>query len=119
VHPNAQVAAEVAEAAAAQGKFWEMHDLLLTHQQALSPADLFRYAADLELDLERFAEDLRRRRYAARVAEDVRSADASGVTGTPTFFINGRRHQGVYDIETLARAVKAAARSPRVTERSQ
>jgi Na+/H+ antiporter NhaA len=121
VHPNAQVAAEVAEGAGAQGKFWEMHDLLMSHQQALAPADLFRYAAELELELERFSEDLRRRRYAPHVAEDVRSADASGVTGTPTFFINGRRHQGVYDIETLARAVKSAARTTRpvVTEPSQ
>ena len=111
VHPNAQVAAEAAEAAAEQGKFWEMHDRLLTHQQALAPADLFRYAADLSLDLDRFADDLRRRRHAPRVAEDVRSADASGVSGTPTFFVNGRRHHGVYDTDTLARAVKTAART--------
>jgi Na+/H+ antiporter NhaA len=111
VHPSAQVAAEAAEAAAEQGKFWEMHDRLLTHQQALAPADMFRYASDLGLDLERFEDDLRRRRHAPRVAEDVRSADASGVSGTPTFFVNGRRHQGVYDTDTLARAVKTAARA--------
>jgi Na+/H+ antiporter NhaA len=111
VHPNAQVAAEAAEAAAAQGRFWEMHDRLLSHQQALAPADLFRYAADIGLDLDRFAQDLRRRRHAPHVAEDVRSADASGVSGTPTFFVNGRRHQGVYDTDTLAGAVKAAARA--------
>ena len=102
-----------AEAAAEQGKFWEMHDRLLTHQQALAPGDLFRYASDLGLDLERFEDDLRRRRHAPRVAEDVRSADASGVSGTPTFFVNGRRHQGVYDIDTLRAAVKNAARAPR------
>ena len=71
--------------------------------------DLYRHAAELGLDVDRFAEDLRRRRYAPRVAEDVQSADASGVSGTPTFFINGRRHQGVYDVDTLTRAVKAAA----------
>jgi protein-disulfide isomerase len=111
VHPNAQIAAEAAEAAAEQGRFWDMHDRLLTHQQDLAPADLFRYASDLGLDLERFSEDMRRRRHAPRVAEDVRSADASGVTGTPTFFVNGRRHQGVYDTDTLARAVKTAAQS--------
>jgi predicted DsbA family dithiol-disulfide isomerase len=101
-----------------------MHDRLLTHQQALGPADVYRYAADIGLDLDRFADDLRRRRSAPRIAEDVRSADASGVSGTPTFFVNGRRHQGVYDTDTLARAVKAAAKTARqtagiVTERSQ
>jgi Na+/H+ antiporter NhaA len=112
VHPSAQLASEAAEAAAAQGAFWDMHDRLLTHQDALAPSDLYRHASDLGLDLERFSEDLRRRRFAPRVAEDVQSADASGVSGTPTFFINGRRHQGVYDIDTLTRAVKAAARGP-------
>jgi Na+/H+ antiporter NhaA len=111
VHPNAQLAAEAAEAAAEQGKFWDMHDRLLSHQQDLSPADLYRYASDIGLDLNQFADDIRRRRHAPRVAEDVRSADASGVTGTPTFFVNGRRHQGVYDTDTLARAVKAAAQA--------
>ena len=111
VHPNAQVAAEAAEAAAAQDAFWPMHDRLLAAQDTLAPSDLYRHAAALGLDLDRFSEDLRRRRFAPRVAEDVRSADESGVSGTPTFFVNGRRHQGVYDIETLARAVKAAAKS--------
>jgi Na+/H+ antiporter NhaA/protein-disulfide isomerase len=108
VHPNAQIAAEAAEAAAAQGAFWEMYDLLLTHQDQLTPRDLRRYAQELELDVERFVEDLRQRRHAARVSEDVASADASGVSGTPTFFVNGRRHQGVYDVETLTRVVRAA-----------
>jgi Na+/H+ antiporter NhaA len=112
VHPNAQTAAEAAEAAGAQGAFWEMHDRLLSHQDDLGPADLYRHAADLGLDLERFSDDLRRRRHAGRVAEDVRSADASGVSGTPTFFINGRRHVGVYDEQTLAQEVKAATRAP-------
>jgi Na+/H+ antiporter NhaA len=115
VHPNAQMAAEAAEAAADQGKFWDMHDRLLSHQQDLSPGDLYRYASDIGLDLNQFSEDLRRRRHAPRVAEDVRSADASGVTGTPTFFVNGRRHQGVYDTDTLARAVKAAAQAAQRT----
>ena len=115
VHPNAQMAAEAAEAAGAQGAFWEMHDRLLGHQDALAPGDLFRHASALGLDLDRFSEDLRRRRHAAHVAEDVQSADASGVSGTPTFFINGRRHHGVYDVDTLARAVKAAAGTARAT----
>jgi protein-disulfide isomerase len=109
VHDNAQLAAEAAEAAGAQGRFWEMHDLLLANQDALAPGDLHRYAEQLGLDVDRFAEDVRRRRNAPRIARDVQSADASGVAGTPTFFINGRRHQGVYDIDTLTGAVKAAA----------
>ncbi len=112
VHPNAQLAAEAAEAAAAQGAFWEMHDLLLDHQGELRPSDLHSYAEQLGLDLERFAEDLRRGAHAAHIEDDVDSADASGVTGTPTFFINDRRHDGAYDIETLSAAVReAGARS--------
>ncbi|MGO9448632.1 MAG: Na+/H+ antiporter NhaA [Solirubrobacteraceae bacterium] len=108
VHPWAQLAAEAAEAAGAQGKFWEMHDLLLAHQGELTPGHLRRYAQELGLDVERFAEELRRRVHAARVGEDVASADASGVSGTPSFFINGRRHNGVYDVDTLSAAVRAA-----------
>ena len=108
VHPRAQAAAEAAEAAAAQGKFWEMHDLLLDHQRALRVSDLLGYAEDLDLDVERFEEDLRRRSGAGRIEEDVDSADLSGVSGTPTFFINGRRHYGAYDIDTLSAEVRAA-----------
>jgi Na+/H+ antiporter NhaA len=108
VHPNAQIAAEAAEAAAQQGAFWEMHDLLLEHQSDLQPRDLIGYAEELGLDLERFREDLRRGTGAPRIEEDVDSADRSGVTGTPTFFINGRRHAGAYDVETLSAAVRAA-----------
>ena len=108
VHPRAQLAAEAAEAAAAQGAFWEMHDLLLDHQDALSPDDLMRYAEQLGLDVDRFSDDLRTHAGAARVAEDVDSADLSGVSGTPTFFVNGRRHHGAYDIATLTAAVRAA-----------
>jgi len=108
VHPGAQLAAEAAEAAADQGAFWEMHDLLLGNQDALRPSDLIAYAEQLGLDVERFADDLREHAGAARVAEDVDSADLSGVSGTPTFFINGRRHYGAYDIATLSSAVRAA-----------
>jgi Na+/H+ antiporter NhaA len=111
VHPSAQLASEAAEAAAAQDAYWPMHDRLLANQDALAPTDLYRHASELGLDLDRFSDDLRRRRFAHRVATDVQSADASGVSGTPSFFINGRRHQGVYDIDTLTRAVKAAART--------
>jgi Na+/H+ antiporter NhaA len=108
VHPNAQIAAEASEAAAHQGAFWEMHDLLLEHQGDLQPRDLIGYAEELGLDVERFREDLRRGAGAPRIEEDVDSADRSAVTGTPTFFINGRRHDGAYDLETLSAAVRAA-----------
>jgi protein-disulfide isomerase len=108
VHPRAQLAAEAAEAAAEQDAFWEMHDLLLSRQDALSPRDLTEYAGQLGLDVERFREDLRTHAGAGRVAEDVDSADLSGVSGTPTFFVNGRRHHGAYDIGTLSAAVRAA-----------
>ncbi len=108
VHPQAQLAAEAAEAAAAQDAFWPMHDLLLDHQDALRPADLIRYAEQLGLDIERFSSQLRKHAGANRVAEDVNSADLSGVSGTPTFFINGRRHYGAYDTATLSAAVRVA-----------
>jgi protein-disulfide isomerase len=108
VHPEAQLAAEAAEAAADQGAFWEMHDLLFQHQDALAAPDLIRYAGQLGLDVERFASDLEQHKGAAGVAEDVDSADLSGVTGTPTFFINGQRHFGAYDIDTLSKAVRLA-----------
>jgi protein-disulfide isomerase len=108
VHPSAQQAAEAAEAAAEQGAFWEMHDLLLEHQHALRVPDLVSYAERLGLDVDRFEEDLRTRTGAARIAQDVDSADLSAVSGTPTFFINGLRHYGAYDIATLSAAVKAA-----------
>lgn len=108
VHPDAQLAAEAAEAAAAQGMFWEMHDMLLDHQGELRLPHLRGYAADLGLDGERFRTHLHHHKGAARIAEDVDSADMSGVSGTPSFFINGRRHQGAYDIETLSAAIRAA-----------
>jgi protein-disulfide isomerase len=85
-----------------------MHDLLLDHQDALQPADLIRYAEQLGLDIERFSGELREHTGANRVAEDVNSADLSGVSGTPTFFINGQRHYGAYDTASLSAAVRAA-----------
>jgi Na+/H+ antiporter NhaA len=106
VHPRAQLASEAAEAAAAQGKFWEMHDLMIGHQSDIEIRDLRRYAKEIGLDLDRFWEDLRSRDFAERVAEDVESADESMVTGTPSFFINGRRHEGAYDIDTLTAKVR-------------
>ena len=118
VHPSAQLAAEASEAAAAQGAFWGMHDVLLVHQGRLRVPDLLAYARDIGLDEERFADDLRRHAGVARIVRDVDSADLSGVSGTPTFFVNGRRHYGVYDIEALQTAVRVArARSTLATGR--
>jgi Na+/H+ antiporter NhaA len=119
VHPNAQMAAEASEAAGAQGAFWEMNDRLLQNQDQLTPADLRRHAEELGLDVDRFWDELRRREYAERVADDVASADASGVAGTPGFFINGRRHQGAYDIETLTSAVRRARDTARIRSASR
>jgi Na+/H+ antiporter NhaA len=108
VHPRAQLAAEASEAAAEQGAFWPMHDLLMEHQNELDPKDLIRNAERLGLDVESFTEDLKGHRWSERVAADVESADISGVAGTPTFFVNGRRQPGVYDLATLSRAVRTA-----------
>jgi Na+/H+ antiporter NhaA len=117
VHGHAQMAAEGAEAAGGQGAFWDMHDILLEHQGELELSQLLAYAERLGLDVDRFEDDLRRRQYAPRVAEDVASADASDVAGTPTFFVNGRRHRGAYDIDTLTSTVRAALRRARIDER--
>ncbi|WP_405894173.1 Na+/H+ antiporter NhaA [Streptomyces sp. NBC_01527] len=108
VHPSAQLAAEAAEAAAEQGAFWEMHDRLLEHQGALQMSDLKRYADELGLDAKRFQRSLRTHAGAGRVAEHMESADLSGVSGTPTFFINGLLHRGAYDIGALSAAVRTA-----------
>ena len=107
IHANAQLAAEAAEAAAAQGRFWEMHDLLIAHQDALLLPQLRTYAREIGLDENRFWDDLREREHAPRVAEDVDSADASRVTGTPGLFVNDRRHEGPYDSESLKQLVRA------------
>jgi Na+/H+ antiporter NhaA len=118
VHPNAQIAAEASEAASAQGHFWEMHDMLLGHQGELRPTHLASYATEIGLDSERMIDELHRREYAPRVSEDVASADESGVSGTPTFFVNGRRHYGAYDIATLSTTVTAARRRARLAVRA-
>lgn len=108
VHPNARLAAEATEAAARQDAFWQLHDLLFAHQDALGKRDLVRYAGELGLDVDRFVDDLRKHVGAAHVDADVSSADLSGVSGTPTFFVNGRRHHGAFDLASLTAAVKAA-----------
>jgi Na+/H+ antiporter NhaA len=119
VHPHAQMAAEAAEAAAAQGAFWEMHDKLLEHQDELTAPDLSRYAEEIGIDVERFWDELDRRVHAGRVAEDVASADTSGVAGTPTFFINGKRHQGAYDVAILTDEVQKARRRARLRDHAE
>ncbi len=108
VHPYALLTAEAAEAAHQQGRFWDMHDHLLEHQGALTRQDVLGYAAGLGLDTERFTKDLRAHVGEEKIFADVDSADLSGVSGTPTFFINGKRHHGAYDIESLSSAVRAA-----------
>ncbi|HYT05063.1 MAG TPA: DsbA family protein [Gemmatimonadales bacterium] len=107
-HPHAQHAAEVAEAAAAQGKFWEMHDLLYEHHAALADEDLFAYARQLNLDVARVRRELARHVHRERVREDRESGLESDVTGTPMFFINGRRHEEPGDAKTLAAALRRA-----------
>jgi protein-disulfide isomerase len=109
LHPNAQHAAEAAEAAAAQGAFWQMHDRLFERQFALEDDNLFEYATDLGLDADRIRAALGGGTYRARIKEDVLSGLKSGVNGTPTFFINGERYDGVHGTEPLFDALQAAA----------
>ena len=106
-HPMAQAAAEASESAAAQGRFWDYHDQVYAAQQRLSDDELFRIAGRLGLSARRVADDLADGRWRERVARDVRSAEDSAVEGTPTFFVNGRRHDGVYDAATLTAALTA------------
>jgi Na+/H+ antiporter NhaA len=107
-HPRAELAARAAVAAQAQGKFWEMHDLLFSHQDQLEFGDIVGYAAELGLDVETFLRDLESEKSAAKVRADMMSAEASGARGTPTFFIDNHRHTGPHDTETLARALEAS-----------
>jgi len=108
VHPHAQLAAEASEAAAVQDAFWEMHDMLMDHQGALEVRDVIGYAAEIGLDTDKFRDDLRNHVGAYRVAEDIDSADLATVSGTPTFFINGNRYYGAFDLAALKEAVHAA-----------
>jgi len=107
-HPHAEKAAEAAEAASEQGRFWEMHDHLYEHQQQLTGEHLHAYAQALGLDLKRFDQDLADNVYAPRVREDFMSGVRSGVNGTPTFFINGVRYDGSHDLDSLLAAVRSA-----------
>ena len=105
-HVHAQRAAEAAEAAAAQGKFWEMHDQLFANQDALDDESLMRYAAGIGLDVYRFQRELKQHVYADRVSEDYQSGLRSGANGTPTFFINGERYDGPWDVESLEEEIE-------------
>jgi protein-disulfide isomerase len=108
-HPDAELAAEAAEAAAVQDKFWEMHDLLYENQARLGSENLHAYAERLGLDLETFDSELASHAYAARVREDFMSGVRSGVNGTPTFYLNGTRYDGSYEAEPLLAALRDAA----------
>jgi protein-disulfide isomerase len=109
VHPDAQLAAEASEAAAAQGAFWEMHDRLYESRGLLARGDLIGYAAELGLDADRVAAELDSSAHAPRVQRDLDSGLASGVTGTPGFFVAGRLHAGSFDAASLIAALEAAA----------
>jgi protein-disulfide isomerase len=113
VHPHAEAAAEAAEAAGAQGKFWQMHDALFENQSALGFAQLARYAESLAVDSARWTRDMEQGLYRRRVQEDFTSGVRSGVQGTPTFFINGRRHDAAFDERTLLAALEAAIHAHR------
>ncbi|HEY6605497.1 MAG TPA: thioredoxin domain-containing protein [Gaiellaceae bacterium] len=108
-HPHAEQAAEAAEAAGSQGRFWEMHDTLYENQRRLGDADLRSYAARLGLNLESFERDVAEHVHAPRVREDFMSGVRSGVNGTPTFYVNGVRHDDSYELETLLAALEQAA----------
>jgi protein-disulfide isomerase len=119
-HPHARLAAQAAEAAAAQGKFWQMHDALFEHQDALEAEDLSGYAKSLGLDMAQFARDLQDAKYTKRVRDDFRSGVRSGVNGTPTFFINGSRFEGSWAnqqafINALHEAAQQSSRGARTT----
>jgi protein-disulfide isomerase len=109
IHPDAERAAQAAEAASAQGAFWQMHDRMYESRGALGREDLIHYAGELGLDVERFTTELDSEAYAPRVQRDVDSGLASGVTGTPGFFVGGRQHTGSFDAQSLTAALEASA----------
>lgn len=114
LHPHALFAAEAAEAAAAQGRFWRMHEALYENQDALDAESIVGHAAIAGLDVDTFADDLRTHRFRERVSADLQSGMASGVHGTPTFFVNDVRHEGGWDFDSLWRALTAAEEQPSV-----
>jgi protein-disulfide isomerase len=106
IHLHAQAAAEAAEAAAAQDKFWEMHDYLFEHQKALDYHHLLEYAQKVGLDIENFKKDMSGHAYASLIEQSLKSGVDSGVEGTPTFFVNGVRYEDSWDLDTLFSFVK-------------
>ena len=110
IHPHALHAALAAEEAAAQGKFWEMHDYIFHHQHTLADADLEQFAEAVGLDLQQYRQDMREQRALARIEEDVEGGERSGVQGTPTFFINGIQYRGAWEHDALLAALQAASR---------
>jgi protein-disulfide isomerase len=111
IHPHALHAAFAAEGAAAQGKFWEMHDAIFHHQHTLEDADLAQFAETVGLDLEQYTRDMTEQRGLARIKEDVEGGERSGVQGTPTFFINGILYRGSWEHDALLAALQAARRT--------
>ncbi len=109
LHPRAETAAEAAEAAGAQGKYWQMHDWIYEHQQTIAPDDHREAASRLGLDARRLAKDVAEHRHEKKIHDDFMGGVRSGVNGTPTFFINGARHDDGFDLETLLAAVREAA----------
>src|SRR2546425_11667494 len=110
IHPHALQAALAAEAAASQGKFWEMHDSIFHHQHTLEDADLARFAGEVGLDRQQYTRDMAAQRHLPRIEEDVEGGERSGVQGTPTFFINGVLYRGSWDHDALLTALQAASR---------
>jgi len=111
IHPHALHAALAAEGAAAQGKFWEMHDYIFHHQHTLADADLEHFAEAVGLDLQQYRRDMREQRALARIEEDVEGGERSGVQGTPTFFINGVMYRGAWEHDALLAALQSASRT--------
>src|SRR5918997_1962134 len=112
IHPHAQAAAEAAEAAAAQDKFWEMHDYLFEHQKALDYHHLLEYAEKVELDTDKFEKEMAGHIYAPLIDESLKSGIESGVRGTPTFFINGERYEDSWDLDTFSSFLKRSLPHP-------
>jgi|SRR6185437_5249740 len=108
IHPHASIAAQAAESAALKGKFWEMHDILFEHQDDLAGTDLARYALKIGLEVYHFESDLSSERFARRVAADYQGGVASGVTKTPTFFIDEIRYDGPMEAAALVEAINAS-----------
>jgi protein-disulfide isomerase len=109
IHPHAELAAEAAEAAGTRDRFWQMHRMLMTHQNALGSRQLVHYASELGIDAAWFSAALAGHQFQARVKDDFMSGVRSGVNGTPTFFINGKRHDGPFDLSSLIAAIEEAS----------